>query len=78
MKVIATAGLAVATVPDFAHYILFFWSMATHNDLVTGLVTVLVPSVTAMVFILLALLALYCIYQQSQMSRDKYSEIMIS
>jgi hypothetical protein len=41
--VIATAGLAVATSPDFAHYLLFFQSLANHNNLPTSLATVLAP-----------------------------------
>ncbi|KAI9511899.1 hypothetical protein F5148DRAFT_974431 [Russula earlei] len=56
---IATAGLAVATSPDFAHYVPFFRSMANDSDLPTGLVTVLAPSVIATLFILLAILALH-------------------
>jgi calcium permeable stress-gated cation channel len=57
--VIAAAGLAVATSPDFAHYIPFFQSMANDNNLPTGLVTVLAPSAAAALFILLAILAIH-------------------
>ena len=64
---IATAGLAVATSPDFAHYLPFFQSMANHNELATGLATVVAPSVAATLFILLALSALHRTYPQSQM-----------
>jgi hypothetical protein len=60
--VIATAGLAVAASPDFAHYIPFFRSMANHNNLPTGLATVLAPSVGATLFLLIAILALHCKY----------------
>jgi hypothetical protein len=57
--VIAAAGLAVATAPDFAHYLPLFQSLANKNDLTTGLATVLAPSVAATLFILLAILALH-------------------
>jgi calcium permeable stress-gated cation channel len=57
--VIAVAGLAVATSPDFAHYLPFLQSLANNNDLPTGLATVLAPSVAATLFILLAVLAIH-------------------
>ena len=57
---IAAAGLAVSTSPDFAHYVPFFQSLANHNDLPTGLSTVLAPSVGAALFILVAILAIHC------------------
>lgn len=56
---IAAAGLAVATSPDYAHYLPLFRSTANRNDLVTGLITVLAPSVGATFFLLLAILALH-------------------
>ncbi|KAI0308375.1 hypothetical protein B0F90DRAFT_1807574 [Multifurca ochricompacta] len=56
---ISAAGLAVATSPDYAHYLPFFQSMARNNDFLTGLATVLAPSVAATLFILLAVLALH-------------------
>lgn len=59
LGLIATAGLAVATSPDFAHYLPFFRSLANHNNLPTGLATVLAPSVAATLFIVLAVLALH-------------------
>jgi hypothetical protein len=61
--VIATAGLAVATSPDFAHYLPFFRSLANHNNLPTGLATVLAPSVAATLFMLLATLAIHRKYR---------------
>jgi len=63
--VIAAAGLAVATSPDFAHYIPFFQSMANDSDFSTGLATVLAPSVAATLFIPIAILALHGEYEQS-------------
>ncbi|KAH9178520.1 hypothetical protein EDB89DRAFT_1926998 [Lactarius sanguifluus] len=36
---IAAAGLAVATSPDYAHYLPLFRSMANRNDFLTGLIT---------------------------------------
>ncbi|KAI0003860.1 hypothetical protein BJV74DRAFT_812109 [Russula compacta] len=56
---IAAAGLAVATSPDFAHYLPFFSSLANHNNFPTGLATVLAPATAASLFILLAVLALH-------------------
>ncbi|KAH8992407.1 hypothetical protein EDB92DRAFT_1857796 [Lactarius akahatsu] len=56
---IAAAGLAVATSPDYAHYLPLFRSMANRNDFLTGLITVLAPSVGATLFFLLAVLALH-------------------
>ncbi|KAI9444620.1 hypothetical protein H4582DRAFT_2108489 [Lactarius indigo] len=56
---IAAAGLAVATSPDYAHYLPLFRSTANHNDFLTGLTTVLAPSVGATLFFLLAVLALH-------------------
>ena len=58
-SVIATAGLAVATAPDYAHYLTLFRSMAGDNNLPTGLATVLAPSVAATLFMLLALFTLH-------------------
>ena len=63
---IATAGLAVATAPDFAHYLPLFQSLANKRDLPTGLATVLAPSVAATLFILLAILALHRKFGLSQ------------
>jgi hypothetical protein len=63
--VIAAAGLAVATSPDFAHYLPFFQSMANDSDFSTGLATVLAPSVAATLFILIAILALHGEHEQS-------------
>jgi len=57
--VIAAAGLAVATAPDYAHYLPLFRSTANRNDFLTGLITVLAPSVGATLFIFLAILALH-------------------
>jgi hypothetical protein len=57
--VIAAAGLAVATSPDYAHYLPLFQSTANHNGFLTGLTTVLAPSVGATIFIMLAILALH-------------------
>ncbi|KAI0299794.1 hypothetical protein BC826DRAFT_1090413 [Russula brevipes] len=59
LGLIAAAGLAVATSPDYAHYLPFFQSMANDNGFSTGLATVLAPSVAATLFILLAILALH-------------------
>ncbi|KAN0102356.1 hypothetical protein V8E52_012028 [Russula decolorans] len=59
LGLIATAGLAVAASPDFAHYLPFFRSLANHNNLPTGLATVLAPSVAATLFMVLAILALH-------------------
>ena len=56
---IAAAGLAVATSPDYAHYLPLFQSTANHNNFVTGLTTVLAPAVGASIFIMLAILALH-------------------
>ncbi|THH13010.1 hypothetical protein EW146_g7167 [Bondarzewia mesenterica] len=50
----AVAGLAVATSPDFAHYFPFFQSLANHNDFATGLATVFAPSMAAVLFIVIA------------------------
>ena len=61
--VIATAGLAVATSPDFAHYLPFLRPLANHNNLPSGLATVLAPSVAATLFLLIALLALHRKYR---------------
>ena len=51
--------MAVASSPDYAHYLTLFQSSAKHNDFVTGLTTVLAPSVAATFFIMLAILALH-------------------
>ena len=59
LTVIAVAGLAVATSPDFGHYLPLFQSMADNNNLPTGLVTVLAPAFAATLFILLTILALH-------------------
>lgn len=67
--VIATAGLAVATAPDYAHYLPLFRSMATHNNLPTGLATVLAPSVAATLFMLFALVTLHRKYSTVLRSR---------
>ena len=56
---IAAAGLAVATSPDYAHYLTLFQSTANHNNFLTGLTTVLAPAVGASIFIMLAILALH-------------------
>jgi hypothetical protein len=50
--------LVVATSPDFAHFLLFFLPMASHNTLPTGLATVLAP-LAATLFLLLAIVALH-------------------
>ncbi|KAI0275250.1 hypothetical protein BC834DRAFT_815275 [Gloeopeniophorella convolvens] len=52
---VAVAGLAVATTPDYAHYLPFMQGLASHNNFTTGLATVLAPSVAATLFITLAL-----------------------
>ena len=57
---IAVAGLAVATTPDYAHYIPFFQGMSEHSNFTTGLATVLAPSAAATLFIVLALSLLHC------------------
>jgi hypothetical protein len=56
---IAAAGLAVATSPDYAHYLPLFQSTANHNGFLTGLTTVLAPAFGASIFIMLAILALH-------------------
>ncbi|KAI0066505.1 hypothetical protein BV25DRAFT_1820469 [Artomyces pyxidatus] len=52
---LAASGLAVATAPDFAHYIPFFQPLAKHNSFTTGLATVLAPAVGATIFIVIAM-----------------------
>jgi hypothetical protein len=50
---------AVATSPDYMHYLLLFQSTANHNGFLTGLTMVLAPAVGASIFIMLAILVLH-------------------
>ena len=69
---IAAAGLAVATSPDYAHYLTLFQSTANHNNFLTGLTTVLAPAVGASIFIMLAILALHC----KRVNFDKWKKVL--
>lgn len=47
----AVAGLLLATSPDVAEFLPFFRNLQTWNKIPTGIVTVLLPTITATVFI---------------------------
>lgn len=55
----ATAGLALSTAPDVAHYLPFLQPILNANRLPAGIATVLTPAVAAIVFIALALWAVH-------------------
>ena len=63
----AAAGLAVATAPDYAHYLTFFQPLANHNSFTTGLSTVLAPAVGATLFIAIAIAGLYSTFDHMRL-----------
>lgn len=58
--VTAAAGLALATAPDFSHFLTFLHPLLNTNPLASGLATVLAPAVAATIFIIIALAAVNC------------------
>lgn len=51
----AAAGLVLSTSPDVARYLPFLENLANSNDLATGLITVLCPTLAATLFIVIAI-----------------------
>ncbi|KAK7058587.1 hypothetical protein VNI00_002223 [Paramarasmius palmivorus] len=51
----AACGLALATAPDFAHYLPFLQSLWSANTLAAGIATVLAPAVAITLFVYIAL-----------------------
>lgn len=58
--VTATAGLALSTAPDVAHYLPFLQPILNANRLSAGIATVLTPAIAAIAFISFALWAMHC------------------
>ena len=56
----AAAGLAVTTAPDVAHYLPFLEPLLRSDPLITGIATVLAPSVAAILFVTLAVFLVRC------------------
>ena len=57
---IAVAGLALGTAPDFTHYVTFLGALSNTNQLAAGVATCFAPACAAAIFTAIALLAINC------------------
>ena len=56
----AVAGLAVATAPDYAHYLTFFLPLANGNTLGAGIATGLAAAIATTLFMGIAVTIIQC------------------
>jgi len=58
--VIPVIGLALASAPDFAHYLPFLQPIVNANPVLAGLATVLAPAIAATIFVITCLSIIHC------------------